>query len=326
MSFRIPPLFATLALAVSPLLTPLMSPAAAQELPPQIRLVVPFAAGATADQLARAVAAELGKRTGKSVYVENLPGASTFIGAAAAAKGAKDGSVLFITTSSTITASVSRREVPVDITTDMLPVSLLSEGPMVLLTTPTKNLLTPKDLLAAARKDPDMLTIGTGGLGSAAHLAGELLNDAAKIQLKHIPYRSAALVVPDFMAGRIDVMIGNYSSFAAQVKAGRGHLVAVTSETAHPALPGVPPLSSVVPGYSVINWYGFFTPVGTPRAIVQRLNRELNEIAKSKAIVDLVEPDAQSSRALTPEEFGAFVKKSHADWKKIAMEKNIVAE
>ena len=144
----------------------LASPAARAQLaplPPVIKIIVPFAAGASTDAAARAVASELSKRTGSSVIVDNQPGASTFIAAGAAVKGAKDGSVLLITSTSTITAAATKPKVPVDITTELMPVAQLSEGPLIIASSAENNIKTPADLVAAARAKPDTITHGSAG-------------------------------------------------------------------------------------------------------------------------------------------------------------------
>ncbi|HSV83809.1 MAG TPA: tripartite tricarboxylate transporter substrate-binding protein [Ramlibacter sp.] len=294
-----------------------------QQLPPLIKIIVPFAAGASTDAAARAVATELAKRTGSNVIVENQPGASTFIGAAAVAKAPKDGSVLLMTSTSTVTTAATKRSVPLDITTELAPVSLLSEGPLIIAASTQNNIKTPADLVAAARAKPDQITHGTGGVGTLAHVAAEMINDTAKIQLKHVPYKGASLAVSDFVAGRIDLMIGVYTTVAPQVKAGRARLVAVTTPQPHPAFPGVPAMASAAPGLSIDIWVGFFAPLGTPAPVVQRLNRELNEVAKTRAVLYVIEADGSSPRALAPGEFGAKVRSSFATWKKLAVDKHI---
>jgi len=291
-----------------------------------IKIVVPFAAGASTDAAARAVATELGKRTGSNVIVENMPGASTYIGASAVAKAPKDGSVLLMTSSSTFTAAATMRTVPMDVNTELAPVAMLSTGPLIIAASGQSTIQTPEDLVAQARAKPDTLTHGTGGIGTLAHVAAEMINDAARIQLKHIPYKGAALAVPDFVAGRIDLMIGVYTTIAPQVKAGRARLVAVTTPTRHPAFPGVPPMAQAAPGLSIDIWVGFFAPTGTPAPVVQRLNRELREVAQTKAVLDVISPDGSTPAALSPDEFGTRVRDSYRAWKKIATDKNIIVD
>lgn len=313
----------TMALGLS-----LALPARAQQtpLPPLIKIIVPFAAGASTDVAARAVANELAKRTGSTVVVDNQPGASTFIGAAAAAKAPKDGSVLLMTSTSTITAAATKRSVPLDITTELQPVGLLSEGPLVIATSSQSAIRTPADLLAAAKARPDQITHGTGGVGTLAHVAAELINDSARIQLKHVPYKGAALAITDLVTERVDLLIGVYNTVAPQIKAGRARLVAVTTLAPHPAFPGIPTMASMVPGLSIDIWVGFFAPLGTPSAVVQRLNRELNEVARTRAVNDVIALDGSLPRAISPEEFGTQVRSSYATWKRLANDKNLVVD
>jgi tripartite-type tricarboxylate transporter receptor subunit TctC len=295
-------------------------------LPPLIKIIVPFAAGASTDAAARAVATELSKRTGSNVIVDNQPGASTFLGVAAAAKAPKDGSVLLMTSSSTITAAATKPTVPIDITTEMLPVAQLSSGPLIIAASIQSNIKTPEDLVTAARARPDQITHGTGGIGTLAHVAAEMINQAGKISLMHVPYKGAALAVPDLIAGRIDLMIGVYTTVAPHVKSGRARLVAVTTPQPQAAFPGIPTMASVVPGLSIDIWVGFFAPLGTPPAVIRRLNAELNEVAKTKAVLDVIEPDGSVRQAITAEEFGARVASGYLAWRKLASEKKIVAD
>lgn len=297
-----------------------------QQLPQQIRIIVPFAAGASTDAAARAVAAELAKRVGSNVIVENLPGASTFIGVAAAAKAPKDGSVLLMTSSSTLTATATKEKAPVDITTDMVPVAQLSAGPLLVAASVLSDIKTPAELLAAARAKPDQITHGTSGVGTLPHVAAELLNDSAGITLKHVPYKGGAAALIDLVAGRIDLMLGVYSTVASQVKAGRVRIVGVTTQQPHPSFPGITPMASVAPGLNVDVWVGFFAPLGTPNGIVNRLNAELNEVARSKAVLDVIAPDGSTPQSLSPEAFGARVRIDYAAWKKLASDKNIVVD
>jgi tripartite-type tricarboxylate transporter receptor subunit TctC len=304
------------------------APAMAQQtpLPPLIKIVIPFAAGSTADATARAVASDLAKRVGSTVIVESQPGASTFIGSAAVVKGPKDGSVLLLTSTSTFAAAATKRVVPIDVLTDLVPVALISAGPLTVAASAQSNIKTPAELVAAARAKPDGITHGTGGIGSNSHIANELLNDAAHIQIMHVPYKSASLAVNDFVGGRIDLMIGTYATVAPQVKAGRVRLIAVTTLQPHPSFPGVPTMASAAPGFWIDNWVGIFAPAGTPPALIQRLNHELIEAAKSDEVRRVIELDGYVPGAQSPEEFGVRVRETYAGFKKLAVAKNIVVD
>ncbi len=295
-------------------------------LPPLIKIVVPFAPGASTDVIARALAAQLGPRLGTTVIVENRPGASGFIGSAAVAKGPRDGSQLLFTSVSMLSAATTMKNVPIDVLTDLVPVAIPGEGPLVFAVPVNSPIKTPADLLAAARAKPDTITHGTAGVGTLAHMAAELLNDAAKIQLRHIPYKGASLAVTDMLGGNIDMMIAVKSTFGPHVSAGKFRLVAITSLEPSPAFPGVPTLASVVPGYEVSLFTTLYAPAGTPPAIVARINQAVNEISKSKEMTDLMLSDAALPLTVTPEQAAVKVRNSYAMWKKLATSKNIVAE
>lgn len=294
--------------------------------PPVVRMVVPFAAGASTDVIARAVAYQLGPRLGTTVVVENRPGGSGMIGASAVARSPNDGSSLLFVSVSLLSAAATMKAAPVDVLHDLVPVSILAEGPLVIAVSSKSDIKTPADLIAAARAKPNELTHGSGGVGTIAHLAGELLNETAKIQIRHIPYKGASPAVTDMIGGRIDAMFAVKTTFASQVDAGRARLIAVTSLRPSPAFPGLPTVASVVPGYEVNLWTAVFAPAGTSAALVQRLNHEINEIAKSKQIRELMQSDGALPLALTPAEASARVESAYATWKRLAVAKKIVLE
>lgn len=307
----------------------LMPEAFAQQLPmpPLVRIVVPFAAGSSTDAMGRALAAQLSTRLGTNVIVENRAGGSGLIGASAVAKGPRDGSMLLFTSVSMITAVATLRTASFDPIGELVPVALVGEGPLVVAVSTKTEIKTPADLVAAARARPDALTHGTAGVGTLSHLSAEFFNDAAKVQIKHIPYKGAALAVIDLAGGTIDAMFAVNTTLAPQIKAGRVRLIGVTSDQPSSAYPDLPTMNSVAPGYNTTVWTAIFAPAGTPVALVQRLNREIREIVKSdKAMQDIMQFDGVAPGALSPEELARLVRESLATWKKIATAKNIVLD
>jgi tripartite-type tricarboxylate transporter receptor subunit TctC len=190
-------------------------------------------------------------------------------------------------------------------------------------TTPYKS---PADLVAAARAKPGVLNYGTAGVGSIAHLTTELMDDTAKIQMTHVPYKGAALAAVDLAGGQIHVMISNYSTVAPLMKGGKIKALAVTSDRPHPAFPDLPPLATVAPGFNVDIWVGVFAPAGTPAAIVDRLNREINAAAASPELSPVLEPDGALPEAISPAVFASRIKTELGQWKQIATDHKIVAE
>ncbi|EER61820.1 conserved hypothetical protein [Acidovorax delafieldii 2AN] len=295
-------------------------------LPAMIRIIVPATPGSSTDAYARAVAVQLGERTGSSVIVENKPGASTMLGSAAVAKGPKDGSMLLVNSTSLVSTGASMKEPPLDVVKDLVPVAILEQNPLVVAVSTKSGIRTPAELVAAARATPDTLTHGTTGIGSIAHIAQEQFDDAAKIRIKHVPYRGASLAVMDMAGGVIDMVIATHTTVAPGVKTGRARLIGITSLAPNTAFSGVPTMASVAPGFSLDLWLGVFAPTGTPSPVVNRLNREINEIARSDKLREMMASDGGEPVTLAPEQIAPRIKESFATFRKLAAEKNFVAE
>jgi len=300
--------------------------AAQAPMPKTIRIVVPFSAGGSNDVIARAIAAPLGARLGIPVIVENKAGAAGVVGADAVAKSPKDGSVLLLTSSSFLTAAATQKELPYDPLTAFAPVAMVGRGPMLLVVSATTPYKSPGDVVAAAKAKPGVLNYGTAGVGSIAHLTTELLDDTAKVQMVHVPYKGAANAATDLAAGQIQVMISNYSTVAPLMSSGKIRAVAVTSGKPHAAFKDLPPLATVAPGFDVDIWVGVFAPAGTPQNVIDKLNQEINAIAASKELAPVLEPDGTLPDALSPSAFAGIMKGELAQWKQIAAEHKIVAE
>ena len=301
--------------------------ASAQDAVPKlIRLIVPFAPGGSNDVIARALAVPLAKRLDATVIVENKPGAAGVIGSDFVAKAPRDGSVLLLTSSSFLTAAATQNQLPYDPIAAFTPVAMVGRGPMLLVVSATTPYKSPAELVAAARAKPGTLNYGTAGVGSIAHLTTELMDDTAKIQMTHVPYKGAALAAVDLAGGQIQVMISNYSTVAPLMKNGKIKALAVTSDKPHPAFPDLPPLASVASGFNVDIWVGVFAPAGTPAAIVDRLNREINAVAASPELTPVLEPDGTLPEAISAAVFASRIKTELGQWKQIATEHKIVAE
>ena len=323
---RVP--MARLALCAAAFLAAPVAALAQATMPKVIKIVVPFSAGASNDAVARAIAAPLAQRLQATVIVENKAGAAGVIGADAVAKSPHDGSVLLLTSSTFLTAAATQARLPYDPIAAFAPVAMVGEGPLLLAVSASTPFKSAEDLLAAARAKPDGLTYGTAGVGSIGHLATVLLSDAAKVKLTHVPYKGAANAAQDMGGGQIDVMVSNYSTLAPlmQNEGGRVRALAVTSKQPHPTFAGLPPLAAAVPGYEMDIWVGVFAPAGTPAAIVERLNREINAIAASPELAVVLGPDGTLPQAMSPAAFSARVKDELAKWKQLAAEHKIVAE
>src|SRR5437773_1060607 len=319
------PLIFRIAICVGALLAVTSDAGAQASLPKTIKIVVPFSPGASNDVIARAIAVPLSKRLDIPVIVENKAGAAGVIGADSVAKSPHDGSVLLLTSSTFLTAAATQPRLPYDAVAAFAPVAMIGQGPLLLAVSASTPFTSPADMLSAARIKPGNLTYGSAGVGSVGHLATELLNDAAKVQMTHVRYKGDANAVVDLAAGRIEVMVSSYSTLAPLMKTGKVRALAVTSIKAHPAFADLPPLAASVPGFSIDIWVGVFAPAGTPMPLIERLNREINAISASSELGAILEPDGTVAVALTPPAFAIRVKEELTQWKQIATYHKIVA-
>ena len=294
--------------------------------PAVMKIVVPFGPGASNDAIARTVAPVLAKRLGNTVIVENKAGAAGTIGADFVAKGPRDGSALLLTSSTFVTAAATQAKMPYDPLTAFAPVAMVGSGPMLVAVSAATPIKTAADLVAAARARPGKLTYGTSGVGSIAHLSSEMISDAAKVQMLHVPYKGAAPALMDMAGGQIDMMVSNYSSLAPQIKGGKVRAIAVTSAQPSPAFADLPPMATAAPGFAADIWVAILAPAGTPTALVQRLNREIVDIANTPEVRALLEPDGALPTPYAPAEVAQRIKDDLARWKQIATDKKIVAE
>lgn len=294
--------------------------------PKQIRIVVPFSAGASNDAIARAIAGPLAKRLDATVIVENRPGAAGVVGADAVAKSPRDGSVLLLTSSTFLTAAATNTRLPYDALAAFAPVATVGQNPSLLAVSAMTPFRTAADLFAAARARPDEITYGSAGVGSIGHMVTEMMCAAARIQMRHVPYKGAALAAIDLAGGQIQVMKSSYGSLSAFLKTDKVRLIAVTSRQPHPAFPGVPPLIDTLPGFSSETWVGVFAPAGTPARLIDRLNREISEISLLPELRAILDPDGMLPLAMSPAAFATRLQQELAQWKQIAAARRIVAE
>lgn len=301
--------------------------AAAQPAAPKlVRIIVPFSAGASNDAIARVIAVPLAKRLESTVIVENRPGAAGIIGADAVAKSPRDGSTLLLTSSSFLTAAATQPRLPYDPVTAFAPVAVVGQNPSLLAVTASAPFKTPAALFATARARPGELMYGSAGVGSLGHLVTEVMNAAAKVRMRHVPYKGAANAAIDLASGQIQVMISSYGTLAPFLKSGKVRLIAVTSKGPYPAFPDLPPLIDTVPGFFNETWVGVLAPAGTPAPVVARLNQEINDIAATPELKAFLEPDGMVAMAMTPASFAARIRQELAQWKLVAADRKIVME
>jgi tripartite-type tricarboxylate transporter receptor subunit TctC len=287
-----------------------------------IRIITPTPAGVGSDVFARAYAERLGQMLKTPVVVENRPGALAAIGTDAVAKAAPDGYTILFSTSNPFTMTpFLLSKLPYNPQADLVPVTQALKGGSFIVANPSvpaKNLV---ELVALAKKDPGRVSFASYGSGSTAHLGFELLQDAAGIELLHVPYKQSAM--PDVIAGQ--VMLGFEPPISAlpNIRAGRIKPIAYTGSQRSAALPDVPTLAERYPGLEVFTWLGFWLPAKTPPEIVDRFNREIRAATQSPEMQKLIAEAGLEPMGTTPEETRAIVRREAEAMGKLIKAKNI---
>jgi tripartite-type tricarboxylate transporter receptor subunit TctC len=293
-------------------------PAMAQDWPSRpIKLMVPLAAGSTADIVSRAVAAELSTRLGQTVVVENKPGAGGTIAMAEVARAAPDGHTISFASQGTLVFNQALYSKPgYDSLKDFAPIALTGGVSNVMIVPPTSTATSARDVIAQARALPGSMNFSSGGNGTSHHLSGVLFAQMTQTEWTHVPYKGAPQGVLAVMNGEVQAGWFNTPTVIGQIRAGKVKALAVTSRTRSELLPELPTLdASGVPGYEVNTWFGFVAPAGTPGAIVTRLNREIAAVLADARVSKLLgEQGLDLAPANTPESFAQLIRADLAKW------------
>ena len=302
--------------------------ASAQQFPTKpVRMIVPFAPGGATDYMARAIAQKMSESIGQPVVVENKPGANAILGTDLVAKAAPDGHTLFLCAFGHATNPYLVAKLPYDTLKDLAPVTLLVTGPLMLIANPSLPANNVKELIAYLKANPDKLNYATGGIGSSQHFAAELMMNMTGTKMTHVAYKGTAPAYVDLLSGATSLMFDNLVTALPQVKAGKLKALAVTPAQRASQAPEVPTMAEAgLAGYETGIWHGFLTTGGTPKATVERLNKE---IVRAVNLPDV--KDAFIARGLlpvgnSPGEFDAFIRNEMAKWSKIIKEAGIKAE
>jgi tripartite-type tricarboxylate transporter receptor subunit TctC len=296
----------------------LQSPASAGYPERIIKIVVPFAPGGGTDVVARTLAQEMARDLGASVIIENKPGAGTIIGTQSVAISAPDGYTLLMGTFANAVNPSLNAKLPYDPHKDFASVALVARSFSIVVVNPASPLKSIADLIAAAKAEPDRLAYGTYGIGTSAHLAGELFKHMAKVNLTTVPYKGAAPAITDLIAGQIQVMFTTVASAASLVGAGQLRAIAVTSAERSAAFPQLPTVSEAgVPGYAAEAWYGLFAPAQTPPDIIERLNKSAAKAVQSEAFKKLGVNEGLVMVAAPPEALDRYFRGEEGRWRKV---------
>jgi len=303
-------------------------PAAAQTYPVKpVHLIVPFPAGGATDILSRALSAELGRKLGQPVVVDNKPGAGGTIGALAAAKAVPDGYTLLLTTSSThsIGAAINPR-IPYNAEADFTPIVYVASSPQLLVVPNSSPAKTLREFIDYARKNPGRLNYASSGNGTISNLSTEVFKQQSGTFLVHIPYRGTGLAMPDLISGKVDLLIDSLISGMPHVRDGRVRALAVTSPKRTSLAPELPTVAEVLPGYESVNWFGVYGPRGLPADIVAKVNQAVNAALTSAEVKDRFARLGAEPVGGTPESFAAAVRAETSKWRKLAAERKITLD
>ena len=287
-----------------------------------VRIVVPFTPGGSTDILARAIGQKLAEAWGQPVVIENRPGAGGNVGVDLVAKSAPDGYTIVMGHIGTFAANPALyKQLPYDPVRDFAPITLVAMVPNVLVVGPAVQAKTLGELVAYAQANPGKLDYGSGGNGSAAHLATEYFRMRTGVQMQHVPYKGTGPAVADLLGGQIGVMITGALPLLPHIKSGKLRALAVASPKRLAILPDVPTIAeSGYPGFSAVQWYGLFAPAATPKEIVAKINRDAVKALRDPAVAERLASEGAEPVGDTPEQFGAFVKSEIELWGKVIRE------
>jgi len=299
----------------------------AQDFPTKpIKVVVPYAAGGGADILARLVGQQLGERLKQPVVVENKGGGSNTIGMSTVATAAKDGYTLGLATPVFVMTPSLMKNHPYDPLKDFEPVAMIGFTPLVLIVHPSVPAKSTKEFIALAKAKPGSLNFASLGAATTQGLAGSMFNFMTGIDTVQVPYKGSAPGTTDLLAGNVQFMFNALPSMLPHIQAGKLRALGVSSLKRAQQLPDVPTLNEDVPGYDVVTWYSFVAPAGTPRPVIEKLNREISAIVESPQMKEKLREQGLEADAMKPEELGALYRKESAKWARVIRDSKIQPE
>lgn len=294
-----------------------------------VRLIVPFPPGGPTDMMGRAVAKAMGEQLGQPFVVENRAGAGGNIGTDAVAKAAPDGYLIAESAISSLAIGPHMySKFPFSVEKDLAPISLVGTTPCAIVANPNAPFSDLKGLIAYAKANPGKISYATSGVGTSNHLAAELLQSEAGIEMTHIPYKGSSQIVPDLISGTVPVSVESSLVTTLQhVKAGKLRAIAVTSPQRAPDWPDVPTVAeSGYPGFAVESWFGLVAPAATPAPIIQRLHDAWAAGAATAETREAFKVIPANLRVTSPQEFGAFIQAESKRWGELIRKLGIKAD
>jgi len=288
-----------------------------------IRLVVPYSAGGSTDQLARAIQKSMGEQLGQPVVVENKAGAGGAIGTEAVARSAPDGYTLVFGNSAPSGVASLLRKLPYDVQKDFQPISTVAFVPLALVASASLPVKTFQEFVVYGKTPQARINYGSVGTGSMAHLTGEYFNEASGLQTQHVPYSGGGALATAVMAGEVETGWFNPLDATALVASGRARYLAVATPARVKSLPEVPAMAEFYPGFNSTAWFGVLAPAGTPAPIVARLNAVIATALKDPGVRKLIEDKMAEPRGSTPEEMARLIQRELDQWRPVITKNNI---
>ena len=292
-----------------------------------ITIIVPASPGGAIDLVARLVGQKMTEAWGQSVVVDNRPGATGIIGTDLVAKSAPDGYMLALVASSHAINPSMVKKLPFDTIKSFEPVALTHVVPLMLVVSPSLPVTSVKELIAYGKANPGKLSFASSGSGGAPHFSGELFKSMTGIDMVHIPYKGSTLAHPDLTSGRVSLMFDTVAAIGPQVKGGKVRPLAVTTAKRSSAAPQVPTMAQAgLPGYETSTWGGVLAPAGTPKAVVDKLNAEINKALASPDVRERLQNAGIEPAGGTPAQFASFLQVEMGKWAKVAKDAGIQPE
>lgn len=293
-----------------------------------IRLIVPLAPGGGNDTIARLIGQKISPALGQQVVVDNRAGAGGVIATEMVAKAPADGYTLLLANVAVMTiVPNAQKKVPYDPLRDFAPVSLIASAPQLVVVHPSLPVNSVKQLVALGRAKPGAINYASNGIGSSTHLATEMFSMMAGVKMVHVPYKGLSLAMTDLLSGQVPLMFSSAVAMLPHVKTGKLRAIAMTGAQRSPVLAEVPTVAEAgLKGYESGSWYGIAAPANTPRAIVDRLNREIVAVVKSKEIQDRLHGEAVTPVGNTPDEFATHIRAEFERMARVIREARIVLE
>jgi tripartite-type tricarboxylate transporter receptor subunit TctC len=293
-----------------------------------VTIVVPFPPGGGTDAGARLVAQKLSVKWGQSVIVENKAGASGMLGSEYVSRAKPDGYTLLIGNVGTLSINPSLyKKMPYDWEKAFSPISMIAELPYVLLVTPSFPANTTKELIAIAKAKPGKVSYASSGSGGGPHIAAEMFENAASIQLLHVPYKGGGPAAADVMAGHVDMYFATVLESIGSVKTGKLRGLAVSSLTKSPALPELPTIAeAALPGFDTSSWIGMVAPAGTPTNLVEQISADIRAVVNDPEVKKTLIQQGATPLTMTPAAFKARIDLDRVRYAKVIKDANIQVE